>query len=64
MSKTDHENPVDIDKIIQRLLESKGHDVKLEPYEIRQVCIKVRDIFLQEPMLLNLRSPIKICGNL
>ena len=25
--------------------------------------MKARDIFLQEPMLLTLRAPIKICGN-
>ncbi len=63
MPKSDNDNPLDIDQLIQRLLLSKRNDVKMEPYEIRQVCIKARDIFLQEPMLLTLRAPIKICGN-
>ena len=42
MSKIDHDNPVDIDKLTQTLLDSKGADVKFEPYQIRQICIRAR----------------------
>lgn len=47
MSKTNTDNQVDVDKLIHKLLESKGNDVKMEPYEIRQICIRARDVFLQ-----------------
>jgi hypothetical protein len=30
--------------------------------EIRGLCIKAREIFLSQPMLLELEAPIKICG--
>ena len=30
--------------------------------EIRGLCIKARDIFINQPILLELEAPIKICG--
>ena len=30
--------------------------------EVRGLCIKSRDIFINQPILLELEAPIKICG--
>jgi hypothetical protein len=53
---------VDVDKIISRLQENGGKDVKLLESEIRGLCVRAREIFLEQPMLLELEAPIKICG--
>jgi serine/threonine-protein phosphatase PP1 catalytic subunit len=53
---------VDVDKIITRLQENGGKDVKLLESEIRGLCVRAREIFLEQPMLLELEAPIKICG--
>ncbi|KAK2995237.1 hypothetical protein RJ640_023761 [Escallonia rubra] len=36
--------------------------VQLSESEIRQLCLRSKDIFLQQPNLLELEAPIKICG--
>ncbi|XP_047180207.1 serine/threonine-protein phosphatase PP1-like isoform X2 [Vigna umbellata] len=54
-----------LDDIINRLLEVRGRpgkQVQLSESEIRQLCTASRDIFLQQPNLLELEAPIKICG--
>ncbi|KAK8957650.1 Serine/threonine-protein phosphatase PP1 [Platanthera zijinensis] len=54
-----------LDDIIRRLLEVRGRpgkQVQLSEAEIRQLCLVSRDIFLQQPNLLELEAPIKICG--
>ena len=51
-----------MEKIISKLLENGGKDVKLLESEIRGLCLKAREIFLEQPMLLELEAPIKICG--
>ncbi|CAD8151461.1 unnamed protein product [Paramecium octaurelia] len=59
---------IDVDKIIEKLLESKGAKqgkaVNLTENEIRSLCVKSREIFLSQPMLLELEAPIKICGDI
>ncbi|KAK2988471.1 hypothetical protein RJ640_007040, partial [Escallonia rubra] len=35
--------------------------VQLSELEIRQLCLRSKDIFLQQPNLLELEAPIKIC---
>jgi len=55
-----------LDDIINRLLEVRtrpGKQVQLSESEIRQLCVVSREIFLQQPNLLELEAPIKICGN-
>ena len=56
----------DIDKIIEKLLESRGKkqasNMNLTETQIKNICIKAREIFLSQPMLLELEAPIKICG--
>lgn len=39
-----------------------GKQVNLAEQEIRYLCVKSRQIFLSQPILLELEAPIKICG--
>ncbi|KAF8395174.1 hypothetical protein HHK36_019116 [Tetracentron sinense] len=59
-------DPAVLDDIIKRLLEVRlarhGKQVQLSEAEIRQLCAASREIFLQQPNLLELEAPIKICG--
>jgi serine/threonine-protein phosphatase PP1 catalytic subunit len=57
----------EIDKIIDKLLEVKGakpgKQANLTEAEIKNLCVKSRDIFISQPILLELEAPIKICGD-
>ena len=59
-------NDIDVDNIIEQLLAVRGarpgRQVNLTENEIRWLCIKSREIFIQQPVLLELEAPIKICG--
>ena len=39
-----------------------GKSVPMPEEEIRALCLKSREIFLQQPILLELEAPLKICG--
>lgn len=39
-----------------------GKQVQLAEYEIKFLCTKAREIFINQPILLELEAPIKICG--
>lgn len=59
----------DIDAIISELLEARGSPdkkitTKLSDSDIKNLCLKSRDIFLSQPTLLELNSPLKICGDI
>ncbi|KAB8297242.1 hypothetical protein EYC80_002609 [Monilinia laxa] len=62
------EQDVDLDSIIDRLLEVRGSrpgkQVQLLEQEIRYLCTKAREIFISQPILLELEAPIKICGDI
>ncbi|KHJ89177.1 Ser/Thr phosphatase family protein [Oesophagostomum dentatum] len=64
MADTDKLN---LDNIIARLLEVRGSkpgkNVQLTENEIKGLCIKSREIFLSQPILLELEAPLKICGD-
>ncbi len=64
MSKSDF----NVDNIIKRLLSVRGNKpgkkVDLAEKEIRGLCMKARDIFMEQPILLELEAPIKICGTI
>ncbi|GFS30217.1 type one protein phosphatase 1 [Actinidia rufa] len=56
-----------VDDIINRLLEVRGRpgkQVQLSESEIKQLCGFSKEIFLQQPNLLELEAPIKICGDI
>lgn len=59
-----------LDDIIRRLVEFRntrpgsGKQVHLSEGEIRQLCAVSKEIFLQQPNLLELEAPIKICGQI
>ncbi|GAB2263285.1 hypothetical protein Droror1_Dr00004282 [Drosera rotundifolia] len=68
-----------LDDVINRLLEFRNtaaarqgggggggavRQVQLSDSEIRQLCSASREIFLQQPNLLELGAPIKICGDI
>ena len=62
------QNDVDLDSIIDRLLEVRGSrpgkQVQLLEAEIRHLCQKAREIFISQPILLELEAPIKVCASL
>lgn len=55
-----------LDDIISRLLDARngrpGKQVQLTENDIRQLCMTAREIFQNQPNLLELEAPIKICG--
>lgn len=57
---------VDIDQIIEKLLAVRGSKpgktVLLSENEIKALCTKSRDIFLNQAILLEVEAPLKICG--
>ena len=59
---------VDVDQIIDQLLGVRGarpgRQVNLTEGEIRWLCIKGREVFTSQPVLLELEAPIKICGDI
>ena len=56
----------DVDDVITKLLEVRGSrpgkQVNLTETEIRGLCTGAREIFMSQPVLLELEAPIKICG--
>ncbi|KAG0049699.1 Serine/threonine-protein phosphatase pp1 [Gryganskiella cystojenkinii] len=59
---------VDLDSVIEKLLEARntrpGKQILLAEYEIKFLCTRSREIFLAQPMMLELEAPIKICGDI
>lgn len=59
---------IDIDKVISKLLEVRGSkpgkQVNLSEVEITGLCNKSKEIFLSQPILLELDAPIKVCGDI
>lgn len=39
-----------------------GKYAQLPEAEIRYLCLKAREIFLTQPILLELEAPLKLCG--
>jgi len=67
-AKAQEGDKLNIDSIIARLLEVRGSrpgkNVQLTENEIRGLCLKSREIFLSQPILLELEAPLKICGDI
>ena len=57
-----------MDSIIDKLLEVRGarpgKEVNLPEEQIKQLITKATDIFMSQPVLLNLQAPIKVCGDI
>ncbi|XP_057457827.1 serine/threonine-protein phosphatase PP1-like [Lotus japonicus] len=56
-----------LDEFIERLLEARKNRSKrihLAESEIRNLCTTAKDIFLGQPVLLELEAPINICGDI
>jgi serine/threonine-protein phosphatase PP1 catalytic subunit len=60
-------NDLNIDNILEKLLEVRGcrpgKQVNLTEQEVRGLCIKAREVFMSQPILLELEAPLKICGD-
>jgi len=58
----------DVDSIISKLLEVRGSapgkTIQLQQWEIEELIIRSREIFLQQPCLLELGTPVNICGDI
>lgn len=56
----------DVDSIIDKLLDVRGarpgKEVNLPEEQIKQLISKATDVFMSQPVLLNLQAPIKVCG--
>ncbi|KAJ6244415.1 serine/threonine-protein phosphatase [Anaeramoeba flamelloides] len=56
-----------IDTYITKLFNSGGKNNKkfaLKEHEVKRIVLEARQIFLSQPMLLELHAPIKICGDI
>lgn len=61
-----NDGDLNVDHLITRLLEVRGcrpgKTVQMSENEIRALCHKSREIFLSQPILLELEAPLKVCG--
>jgi serine/threonine-protein phosphatase PP1 catalytic subunit len=59
-----NESELDIDNIIDTLLDLRGtsKQAPLPEETIKKMCVIAREILLDQPVLLDLAAPIKICG--
>lgn len=61
---------VDVDKIIMKLTSKEVRESKktkmisLNESDIKALCMKAMNVFLSQPMLLELEAPIKVCGDI
>jgi hypothetical protein len=62
----DPENEAFYDRLIERLKTegASGAPVTMEQDEIKRVLTKAREVFMQQPPLLELNAPINICGDI
>ena len=56
-----------VDSMIDMLLSSRnnrpGTPVDLQASDLTMLCTQAREVFMAQPMLLELGAPIKICGD-
>ena len=51
-----------MDAIINQMINSNGRNVKIREKDISLLCKITREIFMEQPVFLELEAPIKICG--
>jgi serine/threonine-protein phosphatase PP1 catalytic subunit len=49
--------------VINVLTQSGGKNVKIKEKEVSMLCKMTREIFMEQPVFLELEAPIKICGD-
>lgn len=58
---------VSVDEIIEKLMQAANgktaKNANLKEEEVLFLCIKSQEIFAEQPILLELEAPLKICGN-
>jgi len=54
---------LDVDGIINSMINSGGKNVKIKEKDISTLCKVAREIFMEQPVFLELEAPIKICGD-
>lgn len=59
---------LNIDDVLDKLLfvrkrHPAGQHVHLDADQVQHLCASARDIFLEQPMLLELEAPLKLCGD-
>ena len=54
---------LDVDAIINSMIHSGGKNVKVKEKDISTLCKVAREIFMEQPVFLELEAPIKICGD-
>ena len=59
-------NSLNLEKIIDKLLSACGptsaKNANLTEEEITFLCVEAREIFMSQPIFLELEAPLKICG--
>lgn len=53
---------LDIDGLINQLINSGGKKGNIKEKDISILCKQARDVFMEQPVFLELEAPIKICG--
>jgi serine/threonine-protein phosphatase PP1 catalytic subunit len=57
-----------LDNVIAKLVKVRGatpgEHVDLTEIEIRNLCIQSREVFMSQPILIELDAPLKICGDI
>ena len=66
----------DVDSILTKLMNAKSYlqyfintrakpnkQIQLTENELKYLCLKSKDIFISQPVYLELESPINVCGN-
>lgn len=57
---------INVDSIIDKLLTARStktsKQINLLENEIKGLCHKSREIFMQQPIFLELEAPLKVCG--
>ncbi|XP_065065912.1 uncharacterized protein LOC135691854 [Rhopilema esculentum] len=56
----------DVDSIIEQLLQSResGKQVQIPETKIRQLCQHSREIFMKDKTLIEVQTPVNICGDI
>ncbi|KAL6615349.1 hypothetical protein ACP70R_037619 [Stipagrostis hirtigluma subsp. patula] len=55
-----------VDELVRRLVDGGrgGRQVQMSEAEIRQLCVEAKRVMLEQPNLLRIHAPIKICGDI